>query len=160
MFSQSELCLILCDPVDCSTPGLPAHHQLPELAQTQILRVGDGCWIWSDGFSASIKDHVGFFLQLLWWLRGKESACQCRRHTLDPWFRKIPWKRKWQSIPAFLPGKFQGQRSLVGYMQVHGVAKSQTPLSDLTTINVTHTINVLIGVTLRFLCWSTLAFSG
>ena len=31
----------LCDPMDCSTPGFPVHHQLPELAQTHVLRVGD-----------------------------------------------------------------------------------------------------------------------
>ena len=31
----------LCNPMHCSTPGFPVHHQLPELAQTQILRVGD-----------------------------------------------------------------------------------------------------------------------
>ena len=30
-----------CDPMDCSTPGSPVHHQLPELAQTQIHSVGD-----------------------------------------------------------------------------------------------------------------------
>ena len=31
----------LCDPMDCSKPGLPFHHQLPELAQTHVHRVGD-----------------------------------------------------------------------------------------------------------------------
>ena len=31
-----QLRLTLCDPVDCSTPGFPAHHQLPELAQTHV----------------------------------------------------------------------------------------------------------------------------
>ena len=49
---------------------------------------------------------------------GKESACQCRRHKrcgFNPWVRKIPWRRKWQPIPVFLPGKFHGQRNLVGY---------------------------------------------
>ena len=46
---------------------------------------------------------------------GKESACQCRRHGFDPWVRKIPWRRKWQPTPVFLPGKFQRQRNLVGY---------------------------------------------
>ena len=30
--------------------------------------------------------------------------------------RKIPWKRKWQLIPVFLPGQFRGQRSPVGYI--------------------------------------------
>ena len=31
----------LCDPVDCSTPGFPVHHQLPELAQTHVHQVCD-----------------------------------------------------------------------------------------------------------------------
>ena len=35
--------------------------------------------------------------------------------SLDPWAGKIPWRRKWQPTPVFLPGKFHGQRSLVGY---------------------------------------------
>ena len=34
---------------------------------------------------------------------------------LIPWVQKIPWSRKWQPISVFLPGKFHGQRSLVGY---------------------------------------------
>ena len=33
----------------------------------------------------------------------------------DPWVRKMPWRRKCQSTPILLPGKFHGQRSLVGY---------------------------------------------
>ena len=39
-FSHS-VCLILCNPMDCSTPGLPVHHQLLEFTQTHIHRVGD-----------------------------------------------------------------------------------------------------------------------
>ena len=46
---------------------------------------------------------------------GKESACQCRRYRCDPWVRQIPWRRKWQSTPSFLPGKSHRQRNLVGY---------------------------------------------
>ena len=48
------------------------------------------------------------------WLSGKEPACQCRRHRLDPWVRQIPRRKKWQSTPVFLPGKSHGQRSLAG----------------------------------------------
>ena len=33
----------------------------------------------------------------------------------DTWVRKIPWRRAWQPTPVFLPGKLQGQRSMVGY---------------------------------------------
>ena len=50
------------------------------------------------------------------WHSGKESACQCRRHkrhSFNPWLRKIPWRRKGQPTPVFLPGKSHGQRSLV-----------------------------------------------
>ena len=47
-------------------------------------------------------------------LSGKESVCQCRRAGFGSWVGKIPWRRKWQPTPVFLPGKFHGQRSLVG----------------------------------------------
>ena len=39
----------------------------------------------------------------------------CGRPGFNPWVRKIPWRRKWQPTPEFLPGKFYGWRSLVGY---------------------------------------------
>ena len=39
--SVAQLCLTLCDPMDCSTPGLPVHHQLPEPTQTHVHRVID-----------------------------------------------------------------------------------------------------------------------
>ena len=71
-----------------------------------------------------------------WWsidayglpISGKESIYQCRRHGrfgFDPWVRKIPWRKKWQFIPAFLPGKSYGQRSLL-WAIVHRVTKHQT----------------------------------
>ena len=41
------------------------------------------------------------------------------------WVRKVLWRRKWQSTPVFLPGKFHGQRS-TWPATVHGVTKSQT----------------------------------
>ena len=39
--SVTQLCPTLCDPMDCSTPGLPVHHQLPEFTQTHVRWVGD-----------------------------------------------------------------------------------------------------------------------
>ena len=38
--SVAQSCLTLCNPMDCSTPGLPVHHQLLELTQTHVHRVG------------------------------------------------------------------------------------------------------------------------
>ena len=40
-FSSVQSCPTLCDPMNCSTPGLPVHHQLPESTQTHVHWVGD-----------------------------------------------------------------------------------------------------------------------
>ena len=48
----------------------------------------------------------------------KNPLCQCRRHKrhrFDSWVRKIPWSRKRQPAPVFLPGKSHGARRLAGY---------------------------------------------
>ena len=34
---------------------------------------------------------------------------------VDPWVRKIPWRREWQPTPVFLPREFHGQRILANY---------------------------------------------
>ena len=39
--SVVQYCPILCDPMNCSTPDLPVHHQLPEFTQTHVHRGGD-----------------------------------------------------------------------------------------------------------------------
>ena len=39
--SVAQSCLILCDTMNCSAPGLPVHHQLPESTQTHVHRVAD-----------------------------------------------------------------------------------------------------------------------
>ena len=68
----------------------------------------------------SSPDDLGAcqYLRLLPSIVGKESACQWRRHGrcgFDPWVGKIPWSRKWQPTPVFLPRKSHGQTNLVGY---------------------------------------------
>ena len=50
-----------------------------------------------------------------WWLSSKGPICRCRRGRFDPSIGKIPWRRKWQPTPVFLPGKPHGQRGLAGY---------------------------------------------
>ena len=60
-----------------------------------------------------------------WWLTEQRICLQCRKPRLNPWVRKTPWRKVWQSTPVFLPREFHGQRAIV-----HGVTKSQTRLSD------------------------------
>ena len=55
----------------------------------------------------------------------KGSACQCRRlrrPKFNPWVGKIPWRRKWQLTPVFLPEKFHGQEP--GGFQPRGLKES------------------------------------
>ena len=61
------------------------------------------------------SEQVNFLLRLPWWLSGKESACQCRRHRFDPWVGKEPleeeiathssilaWEISWTEEPGWL----------------------------------------------------------
>ena len=51
--SVTLLYLTLCNHMDCSMPGFPVHHQLPELAQTYVCWVGDGIQTFHPTFSPS-----------------------------------------------------------------------------------------------------------
>ena len=69
------------------------------------------------------------------WFSGKQSICQCRRPWFDPWSGRIPWRRKWQPTPVFLPGKpkDRGARQAT----VHGVTKNWSwPRDWATTIGM------------------------
>ena len=39
--SVTQSCLTFCNPMDCSMPSFPVHHQFPELTQTHVHQVGD-----------------------------------------------------------------------------------------------------------------------
>ena len=66
----------------------------------------------------SIDWHICIYAsQLPQWLSRWRICLQWRRHRrcrFNPWVKKIPWRRKWQPCPVFLPKKSPGQRSLGG----------------------------------------------
>ena len=65
--SVSWSCPVLCDFTDCSTPGFPVHHQLPELAQTHVHQVGDAIQSYhlsSPSPAFNLSQHQGLFQ---WW---------------------------------------------------------------------------------------------
>ena len=60
----TQMCPTLCDPMDCSRPGLPVHHQLLEFTQTHVHRVGDAIqpshFLWSPSPPAfNLSQHQG-----------------------------------------------------------------------------------------------------
>ena len=64
------------------------------------------------GGDESSKITEGLMAQ---WLRIRLQCRSLRRHRFNPWVGKMPWRRRWQPSPAFLPGESHGQRSLAGY---------------------------------------------
>ena len=50
----------------------------------------------------------------IYFITHKSVCLQCRRPRFNPWFGKIPWRKKWQLTPVSLPGESHGQRSLSG----------------------------------------------
>ena len=72
-----------------------------------------------------------------WWLSSEESICKSRSFQFDSWAGKMPWRRKWQPAPVFLPGKSLGQRSLVGHS-----LRSQRVKHDWAHTR-THTIHLI-----------------
>ena len=102
----AQLCLILCDPRDCSPPGSSVH----EILQARILE-----WVaipFSRG-SSWPRDWT-----LISCITGRFFTIWATRETKnlpamwETWFNL--WVEK-GSIPVFLPGEFHGQRSLAGY---------------------------------------------
>ena len=66
--SAAQSGLTLCNPVDCSTQGFPVHHQLPELSQTHVHRIGDAIQpshpLLSPSSPAfSLSQHQGLFYE-------------------------------------------------------------------------------------------------
>ena len=105
--------------------GKPLHLR----SMLSKLRYTKNCsaysWHWSTGrvqFFSTMPVHTLHNQCFKSWTNWAVKLCfiyhmhiQCRRHGFNPWVGRIPWRRKLQSTPVFLTGKFHGQRSLVGY---------------------------------------------
>ena len=80
-----------------------------------------------------------------------------KRCGFDHWVGKIPWKRKWLPTPVFLPGGFQGQRSLVGYSQGSQRVRQTERLSLYTLYNE---VFVPINLSYHVLCFYLIILWG
>ena len=97
----TQWCPTLCESMDRGAWWATVHGVF--LGQNTGKNTGVGCYFLLQGNlpNPQIK-------------HGSQPACQGRRHK-KCWLRKIPWRRKWQPTPVFLPGECHGERSLEGY---------------------------------------------
>ena len=127
-------------PMDCSLPGSSVHRDflgkntgvgscsfLQGFFPTQGLNTGlQHCrWIiYHLSHQGSPCSSLGSFNIYLGFSGGSaiKYLLAMQKVGFDPWVRKIPWRRKWQPTPAFLPGESHGQRSLAG-LQSMGLQK-------------------------------------
>ena len=82
---------------------------------------------------------------------GRESACDARDAGdagLTPGVRKIPWRRAWQSAPVFLPGKYHGQSSLVGYSPYSHKESDMTEVAEHEA-HICHKITTTVALVRR-----------
>ena len=88
--SVAQLCLTLSDPMNCSTPGLPVHHQLPESTQTHVHWVGDGIQPSHPPSSPSppafnLSQHQGLFK----WVSSSHQVAKVLEFQLQ--HQSFPW---------------------------------------------------------------------
>ena len=108
--SVTQSCLTLCDPMDCSTPGFPVHHQLPELTQIHVHWVGDAIqpsYPLSSSFppAFNLSQHQGLF----------------------KWVFNIRWPKYWSfriSPSNEYSGLFSFRMDWLGLLAVQGTLKS------------------------------------
>ena len=88
MFSSvTQSCLSLCNSMDCSTPGFPVHHQLPELAQTQVHQLNNAIQpshpLLTLSSAFNLAQHQGLFqrvssshqvAKILGWMKHKQES--------------------------------------------------------------------------------------
>ena len=96
----------LCDPMDCSTPGLPVHHQLPEFTQTHVHRVSYAIHPSHPLLSPSLptfnlSQHQGLFK----WVSpshqvAKVSELQLQHQSFQWTLRTISFKMDWLDLIA------------------------------------------------------------
>ena len=128
--SVAQLYPILCDPMNCSTPGLPVQEQLPEPTQTHVHSVGDAIQpshpLSSPSPALNLSQHQGLFK----WVSsshhgsaGKESACNVGDLGSIPGLGRSPGEENGYSL------QYSGLKNSTDCI-VHEDSKSQTWLSD------------------------------
>ena len=132
---QSLSCVWLHDPMDCSMPGFPVLHYLPELAQTHVHWISDAIQPSHVLSSPSppafnLSQHQGLFQWVIsshqgfpCGSAGKESSCNAGDLVSIPGLGRSPGEGKGYTLQY---SGLENSMDCVG----HGVAKNRTRLSD------------------------------
>ena len=97
--SVAQSCPTLWEPMDCSTPGLPVHHQLPELAQTHVHRVSDAIQPSHPLSSPSPPFNLSQYQSHFQWLSSSHSVAKALefqlQHQSFQWLLRTDFLEDW-----------------------------------------------------------------
>ena len=135
--SVTQSCLILGDPMDCSTPGFPVHHQLPEFTQTYVHWVSDAIQPTHPLPSPSppafnLSQHQGLFT----WVSSLHQVANVLEFQLHPQsyqqiFRRYFFRVDWLDLLAV-------QGTLKSLLQHHSSKVSTLRCSDFFIVQLSH----------------------
>ena len=135
--SVAQSCLTLWDPMACTTPDFPVHHQLLESVQTQVHRVGDAMQpchplLSPSPFAFNLSQHQGLFQ----WVSSSHQVAKVLELLLQnqsfQWtFRTISFRMDWFDLPA-----------------VQGTLQESSPTPQFKSIH-SSTLNLLYGSTIQ-----------
>ena len=135
--SVTQSCLTLCNPMNCSTPGLPVHHQLPEFTQTHVHRVSDANqpshpWSSPSPPAPNLSQHQSFPMSQLFALGGQSTGVFSFSIISS---KEIPglisFRMDWLDLLAV-------QGTLKSLLQHHSSNASILRLSAFLTVQLSH----------------------
>ena len=144
--SVTQLCPTLCDPMNCSTPGLPVYHQFPEFTQTHIHRVSDA--IQPSSFSSPSPSPLLLLPPIPPSIRvfsNESTLCMRQPQYWSFSFSIIPSKE----IPGLISFRMDWldllavQGTLKGLLQHHSSKASILQCSAFFTVQLSHPYNPL-----------------
>ena len=130
--SVTQSCLTLCNPMDCSTPGLPVHHQLLELDQTHVHWVGDVIQPSHPLLSPSpptfnLSQHQGIFQMSQFFASGGQSTGVSASTSVLP-----------MNIQGWFPLGWTGWIPFKSRLQQHSSKASVLQHSAFFTVQLSH----------------------
>ena len=150
--SVIQSCPILCDPMNCSTPGLPVHHQLPEFTQTYVHWVSDAiqpCHLLSSLSppALNLSQHQGLFKwvsSLTRWPKYWSFSFNISPANEHPGL--ISFRIDWLNLLAV-------QGALKSLLQYHSSKASILPCSAFFIVQLSHSY-VTTGKTVALTRWT------
>ena len=149
--SVAQLCPTLCDHMDCSTPGILVHHQLPKFTQTHVYWVGDATQpshpLSSPSPTLNLSQHQGYSNESVLWIRWSEyGSFTFSVSPFNEYSGLISFRMEWLDLLAV-------QGTLKSLFQHHSSKASILQCSAFFIVQFSHPY-MITGKTIALTRWT------